>query len=324
MIDSYHSMNTSEGSNPKSLLSRFLCIWSVLSILLLAVLLVIVLALIGSRHQSEGRNPLCASTCGRVCMGSTLAACYDKCYHGCTNPPKKPTSLLGGYLKRNAVQHIGLTVHDMKKALTFYTEILGGALVPKAGGHDFVGDGIFNTLFQNEELLAHERGEAFAQMRIADLRSGKDHLDAYYIHFGTVNIELLQYRPADAPSDSNHSLPYAHHSGSPSQINNQHIAFFLEDHVDANQFVDTMETECAKRGLNVRCNRIKRVESEAERVQVGHQKKYNSFTVKGNEFEGWTLAYCKGPDGEQLEFNKAIAKAQVDFDTALAHYLQSK
>ena len=33
------------------------------------------------------------------------------------------------------------------------------------------------------------------------------------------------------------------------------------------------------------------------------------------------LAYCKGPDGEQLEFNKVTGNATRDFDQALRVYL---
>ena len=47
----------------------------------------------------------------------------------------------------------------------------------------------------------------------------------------------------------------------------------------------------------------------------------NSFEVTDGTFKGWSLAYCKGPDGEQLEFNQVKEEAKKDFDEALVKYL---
>lgn len=43
----------------------------------------------------------------------------------------------------------------------------------------------------------------------------------------------------------------------------------------------------------------------------------NSYVVTTGGFRGWHLAYCKGPDGEQLEFNQVAELAADDFNQAL-------
>ena len=50
----------------------------------------------------------------------------------------------------------------------------------------------------------------------------------------------------------------------------------------------------------------------------------NSYEVTDGGFQGWGLSYCKGPDGEQLEFNKVEGNATRDFDQALRTYLEGK
>lgn len=46
----------------------------------------------------------------------------------------------------------------------------------------------------------------------------------------------------------------------------------------------------------------------------------NSYYLATGAFKGWHLAYCKGPDGEQLEFNQVDESAASDFDQALQTY----
>ena len=60
---------------------------------------------------------------------------------------------LGHYLQ--GVQHFGITVNDMAKAMEFYTEVLGGKLA--IGGDGFVGEDLHNLLFQKEDLEARKQ-----------------------------------------------------------------------------------------------------------------------------------------------------------------------
>ena len=48
----------------------------------------------------------------------------------------------------------------------------------------------------------------------------------------------------------------------------------------------------------------------------------NSYAVTDGEFRGWSLAYCKGPDGEQLEFNSVDDKAAAAFLQAQETYFR--
>ena len=50
------------------------------------------------------------------------------------------------------VQHFGVTVQNMDRAFTFYTEVLGGTEVMRDG--DFQGERIHNTLLTDQEIEA--------------------------------------------------------------------------------------------------------------------------------------------------------------------------
>ena len=199
------------------------------------------------------------------------------------------------------VHHIGITVEDMAKALEFYTEVLGGKVIAEI--LNIEGDGMQNTLLQKEELDA--------SAPVPDLRTGKQKLDIVLVQFGNMVLELLQYRDASAPPKGSKPFPARYPANGPAYVNSMHISFFLHEDVDVNQFVTELEAECQKRGMpNVRCNRIIQVHSEEERLRT--DPKYNSFKITG-EFDGWTMFYCKGPNGEQLEFNQLRGKSKQFF-----------
>ncbi len=222
------------------------------------------------------------------------------------------------------IHHVGITVEDMGKALEFYTEVLGGQLIIPEIGLD--GDLMHNTLLQKEEIEALEKGLDPQALGVPNLREGKDKLDVYFIQFENIVLELLQYRSADVQPEGSNCYPAKHAFSSPAFVNSMHISFYLKDNVDVDQFVENLERECQKRGMDqVKCNRVIRVKSEAERQQVA--LKYNScklFNPELGEFEGWTLVYCKGPNGEQLEFNQVLRKAKRLFVTAQEEYQQLK
>ena len=84
-----------------------------------------------------------------------------------------------------------------------------------------------------------------------------------------------------------------------------HICFHLRDDVDFNQFIADLEAESARRGMTqVRANRVVTVTSEQERLAAPIEANSNSITE--GRSNGWTLIYCKGPEGEQLEFVQAL------------------
>lgn len=222
-------------------------------------------------------------------------------------------SSLGARLQ--GIQHFGLTVQNMERAYEFYTEVLGGTEVFRHG--DFQGDAVQNTLLADQEILANELGVNPRTIGVPDLRSGAQRLDVRFIQFDNVVIELLQYRDADQPMGSPKAFaePVAHMS--PAFPRMMHICFYVRDDVDFNRFITDLEAESARRGMTqVRANRIIRVSTEAERKAAPESTNTNKVTVPPSD--GWELIYCKGPEGEQIEFVKALGPVKQRFADALA------
>jgi len=221
-----------------------------------------------------------------------------------------------------SVNHIGITVDDMEKSLEFYTEVLGGMLIVQGAGFD--GDEMHNTLLQKEELDAIELGvEDPSTIGVPNLRDGKENLDVAFIQLENVVIELLRYRDASSDQTFNARNPHS----SPAFVNSMHLSFNFPEDMDIDQFMKDLEDECQRRGIkNVRCNRITRIYSETERQKVDLQ--YNSSKLADTpeasvgDFDGWTLVYVKGPNGEQLEFNQVTRKAKEMFDNAKKEFLK--
>jgi catechol 2,3-dioxygenase-like lactoylglutathione lyase family enzyme len=212
------------------------------------------------------------------------------------------------------VQHFGLTVQNMDRAFEFYTEVLGGTEVFRHG--DFQGDVVHNTLLTDQEILVNELGVNPRTMGVPDLRGGTQRLDVRFIQFDNVVIELLQYRDADQPIGGPNSFAEPLQHMSPAFPRMMHICFYVRDEVDFNQFIADLEAESARRGMNqVRANRIIRVSTEQERRAAPQTANTNKVTVAPSD--GWELIYCKGPEGEQLEFVKALGPVKKRFDDAL-------
>ena len=95
-----------------------------------------------------------------------------------------------------------------------------------------------------------------------------------------------------------------------------HICFHVRDDVDFNKFITDLEAESARRGMTqVRANRIIRVATEAARRAAPQSTNTNKVTDAPSD--GWELIYCKGPEGEQLEFVKAIGPVKQRFAKTL-------
>ena len=213
------------------------------------------------------------------------------------------------------VQHFGVTVQNMDRAFAFYTEVLGGTEVMRDG--DFFGERIHNTLLTDEEIEARVRGVNPRTLGIPDLKSGAQRLDVRFIQFDNVVIELLQYRDAEQPAGSGASFAEARDHMSPAFPRSMHICFHIGDDVDFNTFIRDLEAEAARRGMTqVKANRIVTVTTEQERLATPLEANSNSITE--GRSNGWTLIYCKGPEGEQLEFVQALGPVKKLFDDALA------
>ncbi|WP_425069625.1 VOC family protein [Reyranella sp.] len=219
---------------------------------------------------------------------------------------------LGARLR--GVQHFGLTVQNMERAFAFYTEVLGGTEIMRDG--DFQGERIHNTLLTSEEIEARERHVNPRGRGVPDLRGGAQRLDVRFIQFDNVVLELLQYRDAGQPMGGPNAFAEPLDPMSPAFPRMMHICFHIDDDVDFNLFIRDLEAESAQRGMSqVRANRVVTVTSEAERKAAPLDA--NSNPITEGKSNGWRLIYCRGPEGEQLEFVQALGPVKQVFDGAL-------
>ncbi|MBE9229231.1 nuclear transport factor 2 family protein [Phormidium sp. LEGE 05292] len=229
---------------------------------------------------------------------------------------KNTKSCLSQYLQ--GVQHFGITVDDMEKALEFYVGILGGKVA--IGGNGFYGEDLQNLMFQKEQLEAIEKGINPKCIGVPNILNGTEEaLDVRFISFGNTCIEVIHFRDAKL----NYKAPniFAKIPSSVGYANVPHISFHVKDDVDLNEFAKLLEAECQKRGLTeVVVNKIITVNSEAERKKAGLH--YAKTVFPPGEFDGWALFYCKGPNGEQLEFNQVTRTTLVNFKRAQQEYNQ--
>jgi len=210
------------------------------------------------------------------------------------------------------VQHFGLTVQNMDRAFEFYTEVLGGTEVMRDG--DFQGEAIHNTLLTDEEIEARGRRVNPRARGVPDLRGGGQRLDVRFIQFDNIVIELLQYRDAEkAANAGSFAEPLDHMS--PAFPRMMHICFHIRDDVDFNRFIADLEAESMRRGMTqVRANRVVTVRTEQERRAAPLEANSNGITE--GKSNGWRLIYCKGSEGEQLEFVQALGPVKRVFDDA--------
>ncbi len=241
---------------------------------------------------------------------ATPAAAQDA---GQASSAARDTGPLGARLQ--GVQHFGLTVQNMDRAYEFYTEVLGGTEVMRDG--DFQGERIHNTLLTDQEIEARERQVNPRTIGVPDLAGGEQRLDVRFVQFDNVVIELLQYRDADQPMGGGHSFAEPRDHMSPAYPRSMHICFHIRDDVDFNRFIHDLEAESARRGMTqVKANRVLTVRSERERQAAAMDANTNRITE--GQSNGWALIYCKGPEGEQLEFVQALGPVKKTFDDALA------
>jgi catechol 2,3-dioxygenase-like lactoylglutathione lyase family enzyme len=212
------------------------------------------------------------------------------------------------------VQHFGLTVQNMDRAFAFYTDVLGGTEIMRDG--DFQGERIHNTLLTDQEIEARRRQVNPRTMGVPDLKGGAQRLDVRFVQFDNVVIELLQYRDAQQPAGSGASFAEPLDHMSPAFPRMMHICFHIRDDVDFNKFIADLEAESARRGMTqVKANRVITVTSEEARLAAPIDANSNGITE--GKSNGWRLIYCKGPEGEQLEFVQALGPVKRIFDDAL-------
>ncbi|MFB2922006.1 MULTISPECIES: nuclear transport factor 2 family protein [Aerosakkonema] len=244
------------------------------------------------------------------------------------NPQIDGKSGLGHYLQ--GVQHFGITVDDMAKTMEFYIDVLGGKVALLGNG--FIGPVLQNNLFQKEQIEAIERNVDPRSLGVPDLVDGsKESLDVRFISFGNTVLEVIHFR--DAKLTPNAPNVFQKVPSCVGYANVPHISFHVKDDVNLNDFARILEEECQRRGLTeVVCNRVIHVKSHEERKKVALKYYANKFWndpeyfIEGysdsdfGDFYGWSLFYCKGPNGEQLEFNQVTRTAKQNFIRAQQEY----
>eukprot|EP00823_Brevimastigomonas_motovehiculus_P002485 TRINITY_DN1511_c0_g1_i1.p1 TRINITY_DN1511_c0_g1~~TRINITY_DN1511_c0_g1_i1.p1 ORF type:complete len:331 (+),score=62.58 TRINITY_DN1511_c0_g1_i1:200-1192(+) len=321
LLDKHTETETPKESKPYC--RGYVSTIAILVLLGIIVALIIVLAT-GTNKQCDSCNcncvrsydVICGMACGRVCLGKATDTCFAPCFDACQKPSPS-VGLLSSYLTKDAIQHVGITVSNLTRSVDFYTRFLGGVEVPGAGGEGWDGDDSYQLLMQHEIL---NNMSDIAQLQSA----GCDTLSARYISFGALQIELLYYHARNAACQT--QMPVFHKTTAPSVAQNMHVAFHVADNVNLNDFINRLESEASKAGYaQVKCNRLKPVANEEERQKMGlEHPEYNSMRTASGDFMGWGIAYCKGVDGEQIEFNQVFQNAKVDFDKALGWYLSGQ
>jgi len=260
------------------------------------------------RYVMQGAGLAVAGGLLTSSIATTSAAATDT---RSTSTAARNSGPLGARLQ--GVQHFGLTVQNMDRAFAFYTEVLGGTEVMRDG--DFQGERIHNTLLTDQEIEARVRQVNPRTLGVPDLKSGAQRLDVRFIQFDNVVIELLQYRDAEQPAGSGAAFAEPLDHMSPAFPRMMHICFHIRDDVDFNKFIADLEAESARRGMTqVKANRVVTVRSETERASAPRDANSNGITE--GKSNGWRLIYCKGCEGEQLEFVQALGPVKQTFDAA--------
>src|SRR5499433_2762395 len=157
----------------------------------------------------------------------------------------------------------------------------------------------------DQEILARERKVNPRTIGVPDLKGGEQRLDVRFVQFDNIVLELLQYRDARQPMGSGDSWAEPRDHMSPAYPRSLHICFHIRDDVDFNKFIADLEAESARRGMTqVRANRVITVTTEQERLSAPIEANSNGITE--GRSNGWRLIYCKGCEGEQIEFVQAL------------------
>lgn len=184
---------------------------------------------------------------------------------------------------------------------------------------DFHGEPIHYTLLADQEIIAAERKIAPQTIGVPDLAGGTHRLDVRFVQFDNAVLELLQYRDAGEPEGGGSSFAEPREHMSPAYPRSMHICFYIQDDVDFDQFITDLEAECARRGMTqVKANRTIKVRSEDERRSAPPNSHSNK--IQEGKSDGWELVYCKGPEGEQLEFVKALNPVKQVFEKGMERH----
>ena len=101
-----------------------------------------------------------------------------------------------------------------------------------------------------------------------------------------------------------------------------HFCFYIRDDVDSHEFIHDLQAESARRGMTqVRANRVVTVTSEEERRRAPVST--NTLRILEGSSNGWSIVYCKGPEGGQLECVQVLDRVKQTFANAQRSRRQS-
>ncbi|XP_067657397.1 uncharacterized protein [Haliotis asinina] len=197
----------------------------------------------------------------------------------------------------HGIAYISVTTDNLTASTQFYTQVLGGMLVPELT-FTFSGDSHYYRMFQKEILDARTQGIDPAQLGIPDIRDNGTHeVRGNFIVFDNGIIQLVEYVRT---SSSDLVFDIRERRTSPCYIAAPHICFWVKDDVNFNHYIAELERRSYDLGFDqVKVNRPVTVHNEAERLAVPENQLGLSFT--SGDFAGLSFAYWKGPRGEQLE-----------------------
>lgn len=221
--------------------------------------------------------------------------------------------------KISRIEYVTITVDNLKLASEFYSNILGGYLIPYCNNNNT------NTLISNSyctidgyvkysgdihhiALFGIDEEDNVNVPNIKDLGDYEVH-SVFYI-LGNSLIQLIQFV---LKSNNNNVYILRNNFTSPCWMANAHIDFWIEDSIDANDYIYDVEQRSHKLGgggLDVKFNRPVPQQTRADRDNVPKSAYANK--VVGGPFDGLAWAYFKGPIGEQLEIyqiDRTIKKA---------------
>ena len=141
---------------------------------------------------------------------------------------------LGNWILPQAIQHVGVTTSNLTKSVAFYTNVMGGVEVLNAGGDGWKGDDVYQLLMQ----AALVRGGVAASFAADLSKSGSSSLDARYISFGSMIIELLDYHSDEAVLQRSLFPKFSESNVAPSVAGNMHISFNVRPEKNLNELVN--------------------------------------------------------------------------------------
>eukprot|EP00467_Chlorarachnion_reptans_P018234 CAMPEP_0114530770 /NCGR_PEP_ID=MMETSP0109-20121206/25648_1 /TAXON_ID=29199 /ORGANISM="Chlorarachnion reptans, Strain CCCM449" /LENGTH=635 /DNA_ID=CAMNT_0001713467 /DNA_START=39 /DNA_END=1947 /DNA_ORIENTATION=- len=207
--------------------------------------------------------------------------------------------------KVERIEYVSVTVDDLGLATRFYRDVLGATPVEfcngippnpactGAGEVRFSGDQYLYALF-GTDMPGNPSKLTSAAPSIGT--NGDHEVLSLFFVLGNSVIQLVKFASKTTGKAFNLTEPMT----SPVWMAKAHIDFWVEDGVDANNFILDVETRSHAMGMpDVKFNRPVPQETRADRASVPVSKFANK--VRGNSFDGLSWAYFKGPIGEQLE-----------------------